>query len=256
MLAYLKRDYIAYFYSPIGWIIIAVVALFGGFFLATNITFGSVSVAEEILFLRSALFLIIPLITMRLFAEERKNNTEILLYTSPVKLSHVVISKYLSSLALFLTIHIILFFHMLVVSILGGRVDATAFGALIGFFLIGSVFLSFGVLASALTENQIVAAVISLTIIFFTQYIAPIAQQFRSFVVSFLNSLNFLQLQSSTIQNIGNRVEQMVLWIDPYTRTSNFFIGVFSLGSIVYSLGVVVIFLFITYQVLDKKRWS
>lgn len=169
MVAYYKRELFSYFRSPIGWVAISIFALISGFYFSSSIASGVVNVSGEIVYMRSVLFLIIPLITMRLFAEEKRNGTDILMYTSPTPLYHIVIAKYLASFSLFFLMSINILIHMIITVRLGGLVNARTFGSFLAFLFLAATFLAIGTMASAITENQVIASLLSLTIIFFSK---------------------------------------------------------------------------------------
>lgn len=256
MIAYYKRELFSYFRSPIGWVAIAIFALISGFYLSSSIASGVVNISGEIVYMRSVLFLIIPLITMRLFAEEKRNGTDILMYTSPTPLYHIVIAKYLAAFTLFMLMSINILMHMVIVNNLGGLVNARTLGSFIAFLFLGAAFLAIGTMASAITENQVIASLLSLTIIFFAQYFSVVAAQLRSILISLLNALKALGLGSETINSAGQSVENAIKWFDPYARLDSLYVGVFNLSPLIYCASLVLLFLFITYRILEKRRWS
>ena len=256
MIAYFRRDFFGYFKSPIGYVVLGIVSLIGGFYLANGIGYSYVNIIDEIGFIQSALFLIIPHITMRLFSEERRNGTEILMHVSPISLYRVVLAKYFSALALFSLICGIIILHSIVAYSIGATITAVTFGFFISFYFIGAVFLSIGILASALTENQIIAAISSLTVIFFTQYIPVLANQIKSFLMSFLDTFNLFNLSMMNTYKIADSVEKIILWFDPYSKFNDYYAGVLTLSPIVFSVSLIFVFLFVTYRVIEKRRWS
>jgi len=256
MIAYYKRELFSYFRSPIGWVAISIFALISGFYLSSSIAGGVVNLSGEIVYMRSVLFLIIPLITMRLFAEEKRNGTDILMYTSPTPLHHIVIAKYLASYTLFLLMSLNILVHMIIVVNLGGLVNARTFASLIAFLFLGAAFLAIGTMASAITENQVIASLLSLTIIFFAQYFSVVAAQLKSILISLLNVLKFLGLGSEAVNSAGQSIENAVNWFDPYNRLDSLYVGNFNFSPLVYCSSLVLVFLFITYRILEKKRWN
>ncbi|NLT11162.1 MAG: hypothetical protein GXY06_01955 [Clostridiaceae bacterium] len=256
MIAYFRRDFISYFKTPIGYIVLGIVALIGGFYLANGIGYGYVNIIEEIYFIQNTLFLVIPLITMRLLSEEKKNGTDVLMHVSPISLNRVVIAKYFSALALFSIICCIIVFHAVVAYSIGATITADTFGFFVSFFFIGSVYLSIGILASALTENQIISAISCLTVIFFSQFIPVLAGQIKSFTFSFMSSFNIFGLSSANTYKIASRLEKIILWFDPYSKFDSYYAGIVTLSPIIFSISIIFVFLFITYRVIEKRRWS
>jgi len=257
MLAVYKRELLSYFRSPVGWIAIALYALLGGFVFSNSMSANSaVNIGDELGFLRMVFIIVIPLITMRLFSEEKKNGTEVLLFTSSVPLFRIVLAKYLSALTLLLIMLSSTILHVFVVLFMGGLVNASTIGSFIGFIFLGAVFVAIGVLASAITENQIIAAALSFIIILGTQLLQAIAVSAEGIVVSILNVANVFRLSVETINKVGENVAAGINWLDPYTRTDSYALGVFKLSPLVFCLSLVILFLFLTYRILEKRRWS
>ncbi len=257
MSAIYKRELASYFRSPIGWVAIAIFALMGGFFFAIYMqNSSSVNISDELNFLRYVFFVVIPLITMRLFSEEKKNGTEVLLYTAPVPLYKVVLGKYFAALSLLLIMVSSTLIHVVLVVIMGGLVDTGTLGSYIGFVFLAAVFISIGVLCSAVTENQIIAAVISFVVIFFSTILSMIASTVQSAFVSIVTTLNFLKLSTSSINKAGEAVANGINWLDPSVRTDTFTQGIFSISPLLFCLSLVILFLFLTYRILEKRRWS
>jgi ABC-2 type transport system permease protein len=256
MLAIYKRELASYFRSPIGWTAIALFAILGGFSFSLSMASNAVNIGGELDFLRMFFFIVIPIITMRLFSEEKRNGTEVLLFTSPVPLHKIILGKYLSALTLLLIMLSTTIVHVIVVLILGGVINASTLGAYVGFIFIGAVFIALGVMASAVTENQIIAAVISFGIILSMQLLQIIAGFLQGVVVSVMNVLNFFNMSDESINRAGENVAAAFKWLDPFARTDSFSIGIFRLSPLVFCASLVVLFLFLTFRILEKKRWS
>lgn len=257
MLAVYKRELASYFRSPIGWAVMALYALLGGFLFSYRMSaFNEVNISDELVFLRTFFIIIIPLITMRLFSEEKKNGTEVLLFTSPVPLYRIVLGKYLSALTLLLIMLSTTFIHMIIVVSMGGLVNASTVGAYIGFIFLAAAFIAIGVLASAVTENQIVAAFIGFLMILVTQLLQLISTFLQSVFVSILSVANLFKLSTETINKAGDNLAAAIRWLDPFARTDSFSMGIFQISPLVFCLSLVILFLFLTYRILEKKRWS
>jgi len=162
--AIFKREFFAYFRSPIGYVVFAIFMAVSGLYFASGILSSYIDIVSELNFVQSFLFIIIPLMTMRSFSEDRRNGTEVLLFTSPANTLEIVMGKYLAALALFALMTAGTFTHLIIASLYGGLIDISVLGAYIGFIFLGVAYVSIGCFASALTENQIIAAVISFVI--------------------------------------------------------------------------------------------
>lgn len=256
MLAYYKREFFSYFRSPIGWIAISLYAIISGFYFSSWIPSGGIDLSGEAVFLSGILFMIVPIITMRLFSEEKRTGTDVLMYTSPSDLAGIVVAKYFAALSLFLMMNAVFGIHILIVLSFGGRVDAVTIGSFLALILLGSLFIAIGTLASAATENQMVAAMLSFTALLLSQFIYVFSAQFRSLTVSLLSALNVFGIGADSIANAGVTVEKAINWLDPYAHLDELFIGIIKLQPIVFCVMADVFLVFIAYRLIEKRRWS
>ena len=165
MWAVIKKEFKSYFYTPIGYIFIGV------FLIAFSISFyfsvlGTGSVKFEYIYytLPTILVLafIIPLLTMRSFSEERKTGTEQLLITSPISLTKIVLGKFLAALFIVIITELSTFMYFAILCHYGVPKLTTTFATLLGFLLFVMAYISFGMLTSSITENQIISGIISI----------------------------------------------------------------------------------------------
>ena len=253
MYAIFKRDFLQYFRSPVGYVAIAIFSFLAGFIFYSQYANGTVSISSEVISLRSFFVIIVPIITMASFAEDKKRGTEVLYYTTPVDLFSVVAGKFCAALALFAVMFINVFIQMIVTVSNGGMVGVGEWGSVIVFFFRAAMFISVGLLASALNDNQIVSAIVAFVSILLFQLLSTIS----SYAKSALNAVVFLMFQDNNAANkAGEIIENVINWLDPFARTSDFRSGVFSVSSLVFCLSIAAIFLYLTYRVLEKKRWS
>ena len=115
------------------------------------------------------------------------------------------------------------------------------------------MYISIGLFASAITDNQIVSAIVSFIIILITQLIIIIADYVGTAVYSLLSMIG---IKSETAISIENSIRNGIAWLDPFTKTEDFRLGVFSVSALFFLLSVGILFLYLTFRVLDKKRWS
>jgi len=234
MIAIYKRELKSYFLTPIGYI-------FCGMYLAVSgITFSYTTLLEQsteslptyFLIMIAVFAVLIPLLTMKLFSEDRKSRTEQVLLTSPVSLTGMVMGKYFAALTVFTATFFVNSFNYVLLFQYGSPNVTTIFANILGLFLIGSAFIAIGIFLSALTENQLIAAVTS---------IGSIAA---------VLSLKFV------IENIGIewiRVPLKWFSIDRYTPFTQELLDV---TSIVYFISLSAVFVFFTVRVYEKRRWS
>lgn len=257
MSAIYKRELASYFRSPIGWVAVALYALLGGFYFSYSMSASSaINIGEELSLIQTFFLIIIPVITMRLFSEEKKNGTEVLIYTSTVPLYKAVIGKYLAAFSLFLIMMSTTFIHVILLVMIGGLVNASTFGAYISFILLGALYIAIGTMASASTENQIISAVFSAAIIVFTLLMQLIATSLEGIFVSIVSVFNPLGISSEAINKAGENIAGAIKWLDPVSRTDSFQSGIISLSPILFYLSLIALFLFLTFRILEKRRWS
>jgi len=248
MFAIYKKEMRSYFSNPIGFV-------FSGIFLVvsallccyTTLLSKSYDTSTYFTLMIFAFVILIPLLTMRLFAEERKMRTEQLLLTAPVTLTGMVIGKFLAAFSLFLGCMAVSCINLIPLYAIAaaergnlsyntthiGPVTSEILGCMIALILIGAAFIAIGTLISSLTENQLAAAIITMAVIF---------------------ALIGLGLFSSFIDVYWIRVA--LSWISVFGRFSNFSIGIFDIAALVYFISLTFIFLFLTVRVYEKRRWN
>lgn len=156
MWAVIKKELKSYFFSPIGYIFIGLFLLMFSIFFYTDV-FMYQSVNFEYIFYSGSTILtfIVPVLTMRAIAEERKSGTEQLLLTSPVSLTKVVLGKFISATIIVIITELCTFMYFGILSYFGTPHLKTALVTLLGFLLLGMSYISFGILASSITENKL-----------------------------------------------------------------------------------------------------
>jgi len=233
MLAILRRDFRSNFNSPIAYVLIGLFICIMSLFFVDSLNAGVANFSSSFISSMSFLLLfIVPILTMRAFSEDKKSGTEVLLLTSPVRLYQVVLGKYLAATAVFLVLTAVSLVFPLVLLIYGKPDGATLFSAYLGFILLGMVFIAVGVFASSLTENQIVAAIISFVSLFTLTSFSYIGSYVGGFVGKVLNWLSFME------------------------RYYEFSAGIIDITSIIFMLSFAVVFVFLTIRILERKRWS
>ena len=168
MWAIIKKEFKAYFYSPIGYIYIGVFILITSFlFFLDLFAYGSVEFFDMYSLTTLVLSFIVPVLTMRMFAEEKKNGTDQLLLTSPRSVTEIVLGKYFAAAFVVLITMAMQFLYFIIISQFGSPDLATFLVCLLGLTLISLAYIAFGMFASSLTENQLIAAIISAGTFFF-----------------------------------------------------------------------------------------
>ncbi len=257
MNAILKKELLSYFKSPIGWVIFAIFMAVSGVYLASGLSYSSADMAGEISFLQSMLFIIVPLLTMKSFSEEKRNGTDVLLLTSPATLTEIVLGKYLAVLAMYLLLTLGTVVHLFMVVYFGGLVQISVLGSYIGFILLGAAYLSIGIFASALTESQVISAVVTFISILMLNVIDSIGSVIGNTLASFINKIDFLNVIPDTwLTTGGSAIVAAIQWINPSSRLTNIMEGVFEIAPLIFFISLIAIFLFLTMRIIEKRRWS
>lgn len=228
-----------YFSSPVAYVVALIfVALTGYFFVqsverpAPGATFPEASLRE--LFQQMSVFILpwlAPVLTMRLLAEEQKMGTIELLLTSPVKDWEVVLGKFIASLTFYLGALALTLWYVIMLIWRGDPEPGPLLSGYLGIILYGAAAIAIGLLASSLTNNQIIAAVVSLGI---------------------LVLLTFLEVGADQVTGVGSTI---VAQLGLTTHLDDFIRGVIDTNHIVYFISLIAVFLFLTVRVLEARRW-
>ncbi len=235
MFAIFKREMRSYFTSPIGYVFIAVFLGASGFMfsLSTLQAAASSDVASYFTMLLFAFIIVIPLLTMKMFSEERRSRTEQLLMTSPVSLIGMVAGKFLAAYTMFAGTYLVSCLNFYTLYKFGTPNGAQLVGYSIAILLIGGAFVAIGIFISALTENQIIAA------------IGTIAVIMLFLAAGFLNKyIDFYPLRA------------LLDWVSIYSRFGSFTFGIFDFNAVLYYFSIVGVFIFLTVRVYEKRRWE
>lgn len=190
MLAVLKKEFKSYFLSPVGYVVIGIFLLvFSVFFYLTALSTGSVNLGGFYYYTALyGLMIIVPILTMRMFAEERKTGTEQLIMTSPVSMVGVVFGKLLAALAVIVITLLISLMYFFIVNYFGKPNIQVVLVNMLGFILVSSAALSIGMFASSITENQIISGVITIAFLILSLFIPDLNSKFNC-----LSIMNFYQ---------------------------------------------------------------
>ena len=182
MWAVFKKELKTYFLSPIGYISIGIfMIMYSIFFYLTTISYGSLFMGDlYYATARYGLLLMVPLLTMRMFAEERKNGTEQLLLTSPRSVTSIVLGKFLSAVTVIIITLIFSIIYAVIISFFGNVYIPTLLVTIAGFLLVAMAAISIGMLASSITENQIISAIITIVVLVAPWFLVDISEVFSS----------------------------------------------------------------------------
>ena len=182
MWAIIKKEFKSYFLSPVGYVFIGLFLIMFSIFFYTDVFYYQ-STNFEYIFYSGATILtfITPILTMRTLAEERKSGTEQLLLTSPISITKIGLGKFISATFIVLITELCTFLYFGILSFFGTPHITTALVTLLGFLLLAMSYISFGLLASSITENQIVAGVITIGFFILTWFLPNFSDIFTNF---------------------------------------------------------------------------
>ena len=288
MLAIYKRVFKSYFQSMVGCVFVAFLVAFTGiYFTAYNLNAGypyfSYTLSGSLI-----VFIVgIPLITMRSFAEERKNKTDQLLLTAPVSLTKIVLGKYLAMISVVAIPNLIFCLFPLLIKMNGTAYLKTDYISIGVFFLLGCVYVAIGMFMSALTESQMIAFITTFglllilylwngiigflpssaigsligLIVIFTIIIAYIYHMTENWMISavlevigIVASVATYIVKSSLFENLLTKILGKLALADVFTDITNNHIV--DITGIVLYLSVIAIFIVLTIQAIQKRRWS
>lgn len=287
MTAIFKREFKSCFTGMIGWVIAAVSLFFLGlYFTNRNLLYASSDFASVLYTMTMILLFLLPAISMRSFAEERKNKTDQLLLTSPVSIPAIVAGKFLAELAVFALPLAAAVVMPLLLQAFGTVSLVAAYSALLGYLLLGGACLAVGTWISALTENQILAYLATFGALLVAYLMNGIQTMFTTgnllaFVVFMIVLLVasvlvgvickrlaagaavfcagavvlfvLFQLRPAWLLTAFNAVLSALALFEPFKDIVG---GMFSIPAIVYYLSVMGLFLFLTGQALARRRWN
>ena len=287
MTAIFKREFKSCFTGMIGWVIAAVSLFFLGlYFTNRNLLYASSDFASVLYTMTMILLFLLPAISMRSFAEERKNKTDQLLLTSPVSIPAIVAGKFLAELAVFALPLAAAVVMPLLLQAFGTVSLVAAYSALLGYLLLGGACLAVGTWISALTENQILAYLATFGALLVAYLMNGIQTMFTtgnllSFIVFMIVMLVasvlvgvickrlaagaavfcagavvlfvLFQLRPAWLLTAFNAVLSALALFEPFKDIVG---GMFSIPAIVYYLSVMGLFLFLTGQALARRRWN
>lgn len=287
MKAIYKRELKAYFNNILGYIFCAFILLFIGIYtMAINLNGASANFEYAIGNMGFIYLIAVPIITMRAIAEERKQKTDQLLYSLPISMSEVVLGKFFAMLTVLLIPTLIAGIYPLILSAYGKINFFASYGTLFAFFMLGASLIAMGIFISALTENQVVAVIGTFIILLVNYYMVTLANLISySVTATFIAFSVIILLAALCVYLITKNAVVGVLIaavcevalsiyklakpdalygvfpkimneISVFERFYNFPNGIFDITSLVYFAAVAAIFLFLTVQAMEKRRWS
>lgn len=181
MWAVFKKELKSYFLSPIGYVVVGILLLVCTvFFYLTTVQYGSVDLGALYFYaVLYGFFIIIPILTMRMFAEERKNGTEQLILTSPVSIVGVVLGKFLAAMSVIAVALVVSFMYFGIVKYFGNPNFVVLLVTMLGFLLVAGAAISIGMFASSITENQVIAGILTIAFLIMSLFIPDLGKEFQ-----------------------------------------------------------------------------
>ena len=233
MLAIYKREMKAYFITPLGYVFLGVFLLVSGAVFCFSTFYEMTSDLTE--YFSTMLFcfiILLPLLTMKLFTEEKKARTEQLLLTSPVSVFSVVLAKFLAAYTMFAGASVFSGLYFIFLSFFGNVQVGLLFGNIFAILLIGMAFIAVGVFVSAITESQLSSAILTIGILLGFVMISMLADYIP---------VEWLRFAISSLS--------------VFYRYQNFAHGIFDIAALVYYLSITALFLALTVRSVDRRRW-
>lgn len=233
MRAVFKRELISYFVTPVGYVYLGAFFALAGYSFSTAILNGSADFSSEFVFLYTVTILLTPILTMRLFSEEKKQKTDKLLFSAPVSLYGIAAGKLFAAAAVYCLGLISAVLQALALSAFAKVNTALVFGNLLGLALTGTACIALGMFVSSLTENQITAAIGTFAAMVLIISVGPLAGLFGEGVLqTVLRGLSF------------------------YEKYYQLTIGILGVSDVFFFLCFTGVFWFLTVRVLDRRRWA
>ncbi len=290
--AIFRREVLSYFTSPIGYIFLAAFYACSAVSFATNsLNYGTTQLDGVFGELMIILIVLIPILTMRTMSEEKKNKTDQCLLTAPVSLGGIVVGKFLAALLIYVVGVAITLVYAVVVSAYATPDWTVIMGNIIGLILLGAAFIAVGIFCSSLTENQVVSAVVSFIVMVGlylltaigeaipTDFIEEMLPDFSAGartalvvgIIAVIGAACFfimgkkagaiivafvVALVVGSFTYAGDAASEVFSKLCFWERYYGFTYGLFDLSNVLFFVSAVVVFLFLTVRVLEKRRWS
>ena len=287
MTAIYKRELKSYLTSMVGYLFIFFILVLTGIYFSAYQLSAAYPKFEYTLSAVTFVFLIgVPILTMRVLAEERKQKTDQLLLTAPVSVGNIVIGKYLALVTVYAIPILVMCTYPLIMSKFGTVAFGSAYTAILGFFLLGCANIAIGVFMSALTESQVIAAVLTFVLLFAFYMMNGISSFFSKTSMSTCVTFGLLilaaaiilytMIKNALISAIVAVIGEVILVVIYVVKSSvfeggiqkvlnifnlsghfdNFTSNIFDIKRIVYFLSVIAVCLFLTMQSISKRRWN
>ncbi|HRC80456.1 MAG TPA: ABC transporter permease [Sedimentibacter sp.] len=287
MIAVLKHELRLYFHSLTAYVFGAFLLAFVGIGAVLYNIQAAVSNFEFVLDFGKLIFVVIvPILTMRVISEERKQKTDQLLYSLPISTTQVIVGKYLSLLIVYMIPLCLISLYPMIFSRFGDVYLLTSYGSILAFFIMGSALIAVGIFISSLTDNQGFAAGIGIAVILLNYYSVSLSEYVSStamgsviamsviiillglvirhltkntnlaYGISFILILGIMAVYLIDMNKFEGLLPRIMSTLSLFDRFDAFVNGVFDMTAIMYYLTVIAFFLFLSVQSLEKRRYN
>lgn len=232
--AVFKREFASYFKSPIGYIFLTVFLFFSGmFFISGNVNGGTTDMSSFYTTLIIVFIILVPLLTMKLMSDDRRQKTDQALLTAPVGLLGIAMGKFFAAFTIFAAAICSTLVYAIIYACFGTVQIWVILGSVVGMVLLGAALIAIGMFVSSLTESQVIAAIGTFAIIFFLVIIQALSSVFT-----------------------GSIATKIISMLSIMERYGNFASGLFDVSDAIYYFSIAAVFIFLTVRALEKRRWS
>ena len=287
MAAIYKKELKSYLTSMVGYIFMFFILVMTGiYFTAYNLQYAYPAFGVTLNAVTFVFLIGVPILTMKVLSEERRQKTDQMLLTAPVSVNGIVLGKYLALLTIYLIPMVIISFYPIIMKQFGNVSLPMAYTSIIGFLLLGCANIAIGLFMSSITESQVIAAVLTFLVLFVCYMSEGIAAFFGdstltsmiafavlvlifAFIVYVMTKNLFAALIVGVVGEIAvtggylinssffeGGIDKIFNLININGHLDNFINGIFDLTGVVYFVSLIVVFLFLTVQSIVKRRWS
>jgi len=243
MKAIFKREFEAYFKSPLGYLFLGLFLAFSSLvFMMTNVYYGTTIMTNYFVSICYIFIFAVPLLTMKMFSEEQKLKTDQLLLTSPVKVTEIVLGKFLSALSVLGIAVGTTLLYLIFMKFYGNPAVIQSLVGYCGVLLYGAMLIAMGMFISTLTQSQVISAVATLALVGLLTLAGSI-------------KIDFTSLFGGALSLLGAFINRVIDFLDINARFYDFAAGTLNIVPLVYFLSITALFILLTVRIIERRRW-
>lgn len=248
MIAIFKREFKSYFSTPVGYIVLAAFYFFLGLYFSLIFSMGSPDTSMVVMAMSTVVIFTLPVLTMRLMSEDRRQKVDQVLLTSPIGLTSIVMGKFLAAMAVFgIGFAPTIIFQIIISAYVTANLLSFIY-ALVGMLLLGGALIAIGMFISSLTESTVISAILTFVINILVLYMS----NFASMITVPTGDNFFSKIWAKIVEWFIVLLEKSAF----ITIFEGFGENIFSIADIVYFLSIIAVFIFLCVRSLEKRRWS